>query len=60
MSREKVELVRRAWEAWKRRDMPSLFEFYDAAVEWDMSSSAVPDMGVYHGHDGVRHFSAIG
>ena len=25
-------------------------------VEWDMTHSLVADMGVYHGHDGVREF----
>jgi ketosteroid isomerase-like protein len=56
MSQENVEIVRRAWEAWSRDDMDALFEFYDPAVEWDMTASYVPDMGVFHGHDGVREF----
>jgi ketosteroid isomerase-like protein len=56
MSRENVEAVRQSWEAWKRRDIPKLFDFYDEAVEWDMSASAVPDMGIYRGHQGVRDF----
>jgi hypothetical protein len=33
-----------------------VFDFYDPAVEWDMSESDVPDMGVFRGHDGVRRF----
>jgi len=36
--------------------MDALFEFYDPEVEWDMTHSYVPDMGVFHGHDGVREF----
>lgn len=36
--------------------MDALFEFYDPAVEWDMTHSNVPDMGVYHGHEGIREF----
>jgi hypothetical protein len=56
MSRENVELVRASWEAWSRGDMPALFEFYDPAVEWDMTHSYVPDMGVFQGHAGVRQF----
>jgi ketosteroid isomerase-like protein len=56
MSRENVDAVRQSWEAWKRRDIPKLFAFYDEAVEWDMSASAVPDMGIYRGHQGVRDF----
>jgi uncharacterized protein len=56
MSAQNVEIVRASWEAWSRGDMDSLFEFYDPAVEWDMTHSNVPDMGVFHGHEGVREF----
>jgi ketosteroid isomerase-like protein len=56
MSRENVEIVRGAWDAWSRGDMAALFEFYDPEVEWDMSHSYVPDMGVFHGHEGIREF----
>jgi ketosteroid isomerase-like protein len=51
-----VEVVRKAWEAWERGDMQAVFDFYDPDVEWDMSESDVPDMGVYRGHEGVRRF----
>jgi ketosteroid isomerase-like protein len=56
MSQENVEIVRASWEAWRRGDMDELFEFYDPAVEWDMTHSYVPDMGVFHGHKGIRQF----
>jgi ketosteroid isomerase-like protein len=56
MSQENAEIVRSMWEAWERRDLAAVFEFYDPAVEWDMTHSDVPDMRVYHGHDGVREF----
>jgi uncharacterized protein len=56
MSRENVQIVREAWDAWSRGDMAALFEFYDPEVEWDMSHSYIPDMGVFHGHEGVREF----
>jgi ketosteroid isomerase-like protein len=56
MSQENVEIVRAAWGAWSRGDMDALFDFYDPAVEWDMTHSYVPDMGVFHGHEGVRDF----
>jgi ketosteroid isomerase-like protein len=56
MSRENVEIVREAWDAWSRGDAAALFEFYDPEVEWDMSHSYVPDMGVFHGHEGIREF----
>ena len=56
MSEGNVEIVRKAWEAWSRADMAALFEFYDPEVEWDMSHSYIPDMGVFRGHDGIRAF----
>jgi ketosteroid isomerase-like protein len=56
VSRENVQIVREAWDAWGRGDMPALFEFYDPEVEWDMSHSYIPDMGVFRGHDGIRAF----
>jgi len=36
--------------------MAAVFELYADDVEWDMTRSAVPDMGVYTGHEGVRAF----
>ncbi len=56
MSKDNVEIVRALWEAWSRGDTEALFEFYDPEVEWDMTHSYVPDMGVFHGHDGIREF----
>jgi ketosteroid isomerase-like protein len=50
LSADSVEVVREAWEAWERGDMQAVFDFYDPAVEWDMSESEVPDMGVFGGH----------
>jgi ketosteroid isomerase-like protein len=55
-SDDPLVVVRRAWEAWERGDMQAVFESYDPAVEWDMSESDVPDMGVFRGHEGVRQF----
>jgi ketosteroid isomerase-like protein len=56
MSPANVDIVRASWEAWSRGDMDALFEFYDPEVEWDMTHSYIPDMGVFHGHDGIRDF----
>jgi ketosteroid isomerase-like protein len=58
MSRENVELVRAAWEAWERRDMDALFGFYDAAIVWDQTGygGSLDFAGVYNGHEGVRQF----
>ena len=56
MSEQNLEIVRASWDAWARGDTDALLEFYDPEVEWDMSHSYVPDMGVFHGHDGIREF----
>ena len=55
-SEDSLQVVRRAWEAWEQGDMQAVFDFYDPAIEWDMSESDVPDMGVFRGHEGVRTF----
>jgi hypothetical protein len=47
MSRESVEIVRRLNETWGRGDLDALYDFYDPGVEWEMTHSYVPDMGVY-------------
>jgi ketosteroid isomerase-like protein len=56
MSKDNVELVRASWEAWRRGDTDAVFAFYDPEIEWDMTNAYVPDMGVFHGHDGIREF----
>ena len=57
MSRQNVELVRAAWEAWERGDTASIFEFYDPDIVWDQTHAETPELStVYHGHDGVRQF----
>jgi hypothetical protein len=57
MSRENVEVVRAAWEAWERADMEALFEVYDPAIVWDQTHYGTVELGgVYHGHEGVRQF----
>jgi ketosteroid isomerase-like protein len=56
MSDENLEVVRASWDAWSRGDMGALFDFYDPEVVWDMTHSYVPDMGLFHGHEGIRDF----
>jgi ketosteroid isomerase-like protein len=55
MSRENVELVRAAWEAWERGDMEAIFAFYDPAIVWDQTRGPV-ERGLYLGHDGIKEF----
>jgi ketosteroid isomerase-like protein len=57
MSRDNVEVVRRAWDAWIRGDMDALFETFHPSVEWDTTNfEGWPENEVYRGHDGIRRF----
>jgi ketosteroid isomerase-like protein len=56
VTQENVEVVRRAWEAWKRRDIDGLFALYDPEIVWDMSHYDDVISGVFRGHEGVRRF----
>src|ERR1700686_458285 len=59
MSRENVELARRAMDALNQSDLmvgradplPTLREFCDPAVEWDFSRRRI-DPEIYHGYEG--------
>jgi ketosteroid isomerase-like protein len=54
MSRENVEIVRRVYEAAADRDATSIFALYDPDVELDATRMGVGDLGIYHGHEGLR------
>jgi ketosteroid isomerase-like protein len=56
VSQENVEIVRRAIEAFNRRDLDVALRDIapDATVDW--SHSRGPDVGVYVGHDAIRRF----
>jgi ketosteroid isomerase-like protein len=68
MSEENVEIVRRAMDAYERRDFATLFAFYDREIEWHVGqlmaqatgSGQVGEIGdfdpVYYGHEGIRDF----
>ena len=49
-----MEIVRRVYEAADRRDAASIFALYDPDVELDATRMGVGDLGVYHGHEGIR------
>jgi ketosteroid isomerase-like protein len=53
MSQENVDYVRRALEAFNRRDIEGLVEMLDPEVDWQVPTE-VPGASTYHGHDGVR------
>ena len=54
MSEENVEIVRRVYEAAAGRDTASILALYDPEVELDATRMGVGDLGVYHGHEGLR------
>jgi ketosteroid isomerase-like protein len=54
---ENVEIVRRMYECFRRRDNETPFEFYADDVEWDARGAGILGLDhVYHGHQGVRDF----
>jgi ketosteroid isomerase-like protein len=58
MSRENVELVRRAFDAANRGGVAEALEFAADDCVWDWSNSIGPAKGVYRGKEQVRQFTA--
>jgi uncharacterized protein len=57
MSEENVEIVRRGYEAWNRRDFNQILDLVDPEIEWTFAQGLRPGVdAVYHGHEGVRRF----
>jgi ketosteroid isomerase-like protein len=54
MSQENVEIVRRVYEAAAARDAASILALYDPDVELDATRLGVGELGIYHGHEGLR------
>ncbi len=56
MSQENVEIVRRATDAYNRRDLDGMLENWaqDAVLDWSRARSF--DAGVYRGHGEIRAF----
>jgi uncharacterized protein len=61
MSKENVEKVLRAYDAWNRRDFNAALEEVDPEIEWTMvGTTRFPGTDAsYHGHAGVREFWGI-
>jgi len=53
MSQENVELMRKALEAFNRRDIDGLLKAIDPEVEWSPPVQ-LPGSSLQRGHDGVR------
>src|SRR6476469_9314917 len=57
MSRENVELVRRAIDAFNRRDLDEFLQCLNPEAELDWSRSLGVEAGVYRGRQAIRDFS---
>ncbi len=51
---EALDIVRRQYEAFAGQDWDGLFALYHPEIEADLSRSGIPDLGIYHGHEGLR------
>jgi ketosteroid isomerase-like protein len=56
MSRENVELVHQAIDAFNRRDLDAFLALMDPGVEFTPYERALEGLGPYRGHDGVRNW----
>jgi len=56
MTREDVEIIRAAWNAWLRGDLEALFRTFAPDVVWDTSHFHDWPEASYHGTEGVRRF----
>ena len=58
MSRENVEVVRRAYEAFNRVGLDALLEYFHPELEYDVTAAIGPFAGMYYGRAAVRSFLA--
>jgi ketosteroid isomerase-like protein len=53
MSRENVETLRAAYDAWNRGDLEAVLERLDPDLEWEENPDVYPGLDpIYRGHDG--------
>ena len=52
---ERIDVVRRSYEAVAERDLETLFALLAEDGEWDLRAAAF-DESVYHGHAGIRRY----
>jgi ketosteroid isomerase-like protein len=58
MSRKNVEVLRRALDAWNRRDADAARLYLAPDIEWEPASPAVVEGAVYRGYDEVAAATA--
>jgi ketosteroid isomerase-like protein len=51
---EALDVARRHYDAFQSEDWDAFFALYDPDVVVDLSRSGIPDLGIYHGHEGLR------
>jgi ketosteroid isomerase-like protein len=56
MSAENVEIVRSAWDAWQRGDLPGILSHFAPEIVWDTSHYHDWPEPAYHGPEGVERF----
>jgi ketosteroid isomerase-like protein len=56
MSRENVEVVRRALQAFADGGLDAMAEFWDPGIEWRAAEGAIDDVGEMHGPVAVRRY----
>ena len=56
MSEENVEVVRQAWEAYRRLDNEAALALYDPEIEFELRTEGRIDASYYHGLEGVQEF----
>jgi uncharacterized protein len=55
---DRLDLVRRGYEAFNRGDVEAALEFLHPEIEWHTYIVPGPGGGLYRGHDGVRELWA--
>jgi ketosteroid isomerase-like protein len=53
-----ADLTRRGFELWNDRRFDELLELFHEDAVWDMTPFGVPDMGAFHGREGLKRFFA--
>jgi ketosteroid isomerase-like protein len=51
---EALDVARRHYDAFQSEDWDAFFALYDPDVVVDLSRSGIPDLGIYHRHEGLR------